>query len=284
MDQGEVVTSDSEKHTCVVTGATSGLGQALALALARQGRPLVLLARDPARGETALTAVRQAGASKAELVLADLSDMASVRRAAAEIAARQSRLHLLVNSAAVYRATREVTADGLEMMFATNHLGPFLLTYLLLDHLRGDGSARILNVTAPSTVRLDFDDLQGTKHFRSLHAFGATKMANLLFTFALARRLGENGTTANAIHPGVLRSGLMRQAPAPMRWMTNVMGTSPQQAAEPIVRVATEPSYAAENGKFFHKAKETTPPAAALDVQAQERLWQDSLRLAGLEA
>jgi NAD(P)-dependent dehydrogenase (short-subunit alcohol dehydrogenase family) len=276
--------SDPDKRTCLVTGATSGLGQALALALARQGWPLALLARDPARGETALAAARQAGASKADLVLADLSDLASVRRAAAEIAGRQPRLHLLVNCASVYRVKREVTPDGLETMFVTNHLGPFLLTHLLLDRLRADGSARILNVTAPSTVRLDFEDLQGARRFRSLQAFGATKMANLLFTFALARRLGGSGVTANAVHPGVLRSGLMRQAPAPMRWMTTLMGTSPARAAEPVVRVATEPSYANQNGKFFHKAEEIAPPAAALDIQAQERLWQDSLRLAGLEA
>jgi len=275
---------DSDKCACLVTGVTSGLGQALTIALAREGWPLVILARDLGRGETALAAIRQAGAWKAELVLADLADLASVRRAAAEVSARHPRLHLLVNCAAVYRSKREVTHDGLEMMFATNHLGPFLLTHLLLDRLRADGSGRILNVTAPSTVRPDFEDLQGAEHFRSLHAFGATKMANLLFTFALARRLDGNSVTANAIHPGVLRSGLMRQAPAPMRWLTNLMGTSPQQAAEPILRVATEASFATQNGGFFHNAKKIAPPSGALDVQTQELLWQESLRLAGLEA
>ena len=276
--------SDIDRQVCLVTGATSGLGQALALALAHQGWSIVLLARNPSRGEAALAAVRQAGAAKAQLILCDLSDLSSVRRAAAELSYRHARLHLLVNCAAVYRAKREVTQDGLETMFATNHLGPFLLTHLVLELLRAAGSARVLTVTAPSTVRPDFADLQGAQRFRSLQAFGATKMANLLFTFALARRLQGSSVTANAVHPGIFRSGLMRQAPAPMRWMTGVMGSSPQRAAEPVFRVATDPVFATHNGRFFHKGEEITPPAYALDVPAQERLWQESLHLASLEA
>jgi NAD(P)-dependent dehydrogenase (short-subunit alcohol dehydrogenase family) len=109
-------------------------------------------------------------------------------------------------------------------------------------------------------------------------------MANLLFTFALARRLDGHGVTANAVHPGVIRSGLMHQAPAPVRWMTGLMATSPQRAAEPILRIATEAGFATQNGRFFHNAKELVPPAGARDEEAQERLWRDSLRLAGLEA
>jgi NAD(P)-dependent dehydrogenase (short-subunit alcohol dehydrogenase family) len=276
--------SDFDRQSCLVTGATSGLGRALALNLAGLGWPVVILARDRGRGEAALEELRQAGSSRAELLLANLSDLDSVRRAAAEVTNRHAALRLLVNCASVYRARREVSPGGLETMFATNHLGPFLLTNLLLGPLRAAGSARVITVTAPSTVRPDFDDLQGTRRFRSLQAFGATKMANLLFTFALARRLEGSTVTANAVHPGVFRSGLMRQAPAPLRWMTSLMATSPQRAAEPVLRVATESAFAEQNGRFFHKAEAIAPPAFALDVQAQERLWQESLRLAGLEA
>ena len=241
----------------------------------------MLLARNADRGAAAVSDLRRTG-GQVEFLHADLADLASVRQAAAAFLDRHPRPHLLVNNAAVYLARREVTSDGLERMFATNHLGPFLLTHLLLDALRAAGASRILNITAPSTVHPDFDDLQSVRKFRSLNAFGATKMANLLFTFALARRLQGSGVTANAVHPGVARTGLMRQAPAPMRWLTGLMGSSADRAVEPVVRVATEASFADRNGRFFHKDVEIDPPAFALDVEAQERLWRDSLRLAGL--
>lgn len=274
--------NDINRQVCLVTGATSGLGRAVASSLNKLGWTVIILARDRDRAEAALAEMRQAGPSMAELLLADLSDLATVRRAAAELTGRHGHLHLLVNCAAVYLSRREVTPDGLEKMFATNHLGPFLLTNLLLERMRGAGSARILTVTAPSTVRPDFDDLQGKRRFRSLNAFGATKMANLLFTFALARRLEGSGATANAVHPGIVRTGLMHQAPAPMRWITGLVGASAERAVEPILQVATEASFTSRNGRFFHKAKEISPPAYALDLQAQERLWQESVRLTGL--
>ncbi len=134
---------------------------------------------------------------------------------------------MLINNAGVYRRKRASTVDGFEEMFAANHLGPFLLTNLLLEDLQAavhtNGSARVLNITAPSTVQLNFDDLQGERNFNSLMAFGATKMANLLFTFALARRLENTGITVNAIHPGLARSGLMKEAFAPLHMFSWLM-------------------------------------------------------------
>jgi NAD(P)-dependent dehydrogenase (short-subunit alcohol dehydrogenase family) len=275
--------NDNEREKIVlITGATGGIGQAVAQGLAKSGATLVILARSPTRGEATRRALEASGGGKVELLAADLASLRSVRQAAEAFKAQHSQLSLLVNSAAVYQPERELTEDGLEKMFATNHLGPFLLTNLLLPLLQAGAPGRILNLTAPSTVRLDFDDLQGSQRFRSLSAFGATKMANLLFTFALARRLTGSGVTANAIHPGVVKTGLMSRAPAPLRWLTGLTGAPPERAAEAIVQVATGPEFAGQTGCFFHQAKEIQASPYAYDEAVQERLWAESARLAGL--
>ena len=268
--------------TCLVTGATSGIGQALAVGLARQGATVVLLARDPAAGQATLTRLNQAGGSAHELIVADLSSMASVRQAASAFRGRHPQLHLLVNSASTFLFSRTTTSDGLELMFATNHLGPFLLTGLILDTLKTSAPSRILIVTAPSTVPLDFDDLQGERSFRAANAFGATKAANLLFTFALARRLKGSGVTANAIHPGLVRSRLMRHAPTPLRWMTSLVSAPAERAVEPILRLATDPEFREPSGRFYLRAREISPPPYTLDESIQERLWSVSESLVGL--
>jgi NAD(P)-dependent dehydrogenase (short-subunit alcohol dehydrogenase family) len=268
--------------TVLVTGATSGIGRAVAVGLARQGASVVLLARDEARGRDALALVQEAARAPSELLLADVSSLASVRRATQDFLDRHRQLHVLVNAASVFLFKRQTSPDGLELMFATNHLGPFLLTWLLLDALKAGAPSRVLTITAPSTVPLDFDDLQGEKKFVSSQAFGASKAANLLFTFALARRLKGSGITANAIHPGLVRSGLMRHAPAPIRWVTYLASAPPERAVAPIVRVATEPEFATESGGFFLRGRAIDPPPYTRDVSVQERLWAASAALAGL--
>ncbi|HTP11643.1 MAG TPA: SDR family NAD(P)-dependent oxidoreductase, partial [Anaerolineae bacterium] len=168
---------------CIVTGANGAIGQAMTTELARLGATVVMACRNRERGETARAAVMAAtGSAAVELLLVDLSVQASVRRAVAEFLARHNRLDVLINNAAIVTQKRHVTADGLEMMFATNHLGPFLMTNLLLDCLKASAPAQVLTVSAPSTVALNFDDLQSAQHFNALRAFGATKMCNLLFT------------------------------------------------------------------------------------------------------
>jgi NAD(P)-dependent dehydrogenase (short-subunit alcohol dehydrogenase family) len=199
-----------------------------------------------------------------------------VRNLGTILVSRYNKIDVLINNAAVYTRNRRTTVDGFESMFATNHLGPFLLTYLLLDQMRASDSARILNITAPSTVELNFEDLQGEQKFTSLNAFGATKMANLLFTLELARRLQNTGVTVNAIHPGLVKSGIMKEAFAPLRLLTGLFAGSPARAAEEIVRVATSPEFAKVNGKFLHNGKEIDIPAFALDPGNQQRLWEIS--------
>src|SRR5262249_3131281 len=145
---------------------------------------------------------------------------------------RYDRLDVLINNAAVFKQRRTLTPEGLETMFATNHVGPFLLTNLLLERLKASPSSRILIMTAPSTTKVDFDDLQADKHFNPLQAFGASKTCNLLFTYELARRLADTHVTVNAILPGLVKSQLMREAPAPIRWVPSLLSSTPEQAAQ----------------------------------------------------
>ena len=270
---------------CMVTGATRGIGRAIAQELAERGASVVLVARGPATGEIVATELQEATGNYAISALqGDLASQASIRELAAEFRRRHERLHVLVNCAGVFKARRELSQEGIELMFATNHLGYFLLTHLLLDTLKGSAPAAVLNVTAPSTTKPDFEDLQGERSFRALWQFGATKMENLLFTFALARRLEGSGVTANAVHPGVARTELMRETPLPFRLFTGVfnrLAPPPARAAEDAVAVIAGQA-AAANGQFFHRGESIAPPDYARDQAAQERLWEISLEMCGV--
>ncbi|MBI3944273.1 MAG: SDR family NAD(P)-dependent oxidoreductase [Chloroflexi bacterium] len=276
-----------ESNVVLVTGATSGIGKATAMAVAQAGGTVVLVARNKSKGAATLAEIQKAtGNNKIDLLQADLSSLDSVRLAAQEFKRRYSRLDALINNAAVIVDKRILTADGLEMIFATNHLGPFLLTNLLLETLVRSAPARVVNVTAPSTTKIDFDDLQGARKYNAIMAFGASKAANLLFTFALARRLQNRGVTANAYHPGIVRTNLMGQAPVPMRYISvlmNLFGRTPERAADGLVQLVSSSRFDGVTGKFVHDGKFLDTPLAQ-DMAAQERLWQVSEKLAGLNS
>jgi NAD(P)-dependent dehydrogenase (short-subunit alcohol dehydrogenase family) len=274
---------DSESTVRVVTGATAGIGQALAHQLAAAGGTTALVARDQARGEATRGEISSAApTANVEVHVADLSNQADVRRLADGLSTAHPRIEALVHCAAVFTSHRVETADGLELMFATNHLGPFLLTKLLLPSLRAHGAARILTLTAPSTVKLDFDDLQGASRFRALTAFGATKAANLLFAFELARRLQGTRLTSNAVHPGLARTSLMRQSPALLRVPVTLFSGAPDRVAARIAPLVLEEQYAAETGQFFHNGKAIDAPPYTRDAEVQRRLWDVSEQLTGL--
>lgn len=277
-----------KERICLVTGATSGLGKATAMGLARLGATVVMVAREQDRGEAARSEIiAESGNDSVALMTADLSSQASIRRLAEEFKRKYGSLHVLVNCAAVYKPARVLSPDGLELMFATNHLGYFLLTNLLLDLLKSSAPSSVFNVTAPSTTRLDFGDLQGERRFNAIRAFGASKMCNLLFTFALARRLEGTGVTVNAYHPGVVRTGLMREAPAPMRLLTRLFNrfaaSTPERAVEGLVQLAAG-NAGGVSGRFFHGQKTIEASPYARDEQVQERLWAESARLVGLSS
>jgi retinol dehydrogenase-14 len=199
-----------------------------------------------------------------------------------EFKTKYDRLHVLVNNAAVFRNSRTLAVDGIETMFATNHLGPFLLTNLLLESIKAAPSARILNITAPSTTRLDFDDLQGEKRFSAFTAFGASKMCNLLFTYELARQLEGTNTTVNAVHPGLVKSNLLNESPAIVRWLSRLFSASPERAAETPVYLASSPELEGITGKFFKGRRPIDSDAYSMDRQVQQRLWDVSAELVKL--
>jgi NAD(P)-dependent dehydrogenase (short-subunit alcohol dehydrogenase family) len=250
------------------------------------GAAVVMVCRNQERGEAAQTEiVAESGSQTVELLLIDLSSQASIRAAAEKFMRGHDHLHVLINSAAVFLRERQLTEDGLEVTFATNHLGPFLLTNLLLGVLEGSTPSRVITVSAPSTSKIDFDDLQGEEKYSATSAFGASKAANLLFTYALARRLRERGVTANAYHPGIVRTNLMRQAPAPMRLfgsLLNLFGSTPERAAEGLLELASASQFEGVTGKLIHKGKPISAPYID-DIATQERLWQVSAELTGLD-
>jgi NAD(P)-dependent dehydrogenase (short-subunit alcohol dehydrogenase family) len=269
--------------TALVTGATSGIGRAVAHGLAASGATVGIVARDATRGEDARAAIAAAtNNARVEVFLSDLSSVVSVQELAGAVARGYPSIDILVNCAAVFTPQRTVTAESLESMFATNHLAPFLLTNLLMDRLIADGGGRVLTLTAPSTVRPDLDDLLGERRFSALRSFGASKAANLLFTYALARRLGSADVTANAVHPGLVRSNLMRGAPAPLRWGIWLLSRSAEHAAKGILPLAISPEFDGVSGRFLHRGREIRSASFTHDTVMQDRLWQLSEELTGL--
>ena len=267
----------------LVTGATSGIGKAIAFGLAKTGETVLLVARDHDRTNAVYEEIMaEVQNLNVDFLTCDLSSIGSINIFVTSVKSKYPKIDVLINDAAVVKRERKTSMDGNELMFATNHLGPFLLTNLLFDSLKASGSARILNITAPSKVELNFEDLQSKDDFNYLKVFGATKMMNLLFTFELARRLEGTGVTANAVHPGLARSGLMHESPAIMRWLLWLASAPPERVAADIIRLAILPEFEKINGKFLHKTKEIKVPAYAHDREAQKKLWDISLELTGL--
>jgi NAD(P)-dependent dehydrogenase (short-subunit alcohol dehydrogenase family) len=271
---------------CVVTGATSGIGKATATALAQLGAQVVLVARDRGRGEATAAEVAAAGASPPRLEIADLASMAQVRALAGRLGALE-RIDVLVNNAGLMAGQRRVTADGLDEVFAVNHLAPFLLTSLLLGQLTAAAPARVITVTsgAHAGARLDLDDPQLERGWESWRAYANSKLANILFTRELARRLVGTGVTANCAHPGVVRTRFGREARLPMRAAVTLgrpFMLSPRRGADTIVYLATSPEVAGASGGYYVKRQRREPSAAARDDATAQRLWQLSEELTGL--
>jgi len=269
--------------TIVISGTTGAVGGAAAGSLARSGHRVVMLGRDANRLAQAAQTIRNSRAgSDLETVVCDLSSMKSVRQTAAELLNRLPRVDALVHSAAVFLPERKVTPEAFETMFATNHLGPFLLTNLLLDRLRGSAGSRVITVSAPSTSEIDFEDLQGERKWSALTQFGRTKMANLLFAYGLARRETPSLVTSNVLFPGLVKSGLMRNANAAVRGLSGLMSKPPEAAGTALAWLATDPGVGDLSGKFYKLAKPDDSNAFSRDPSNQDRLWALSAQLAGL--
>lgn len=281
-------------RVALVTGATGGIAKAVATALAREGATVVVVGRSKARAEDALRTIRTAvPGAKLEPLACDLSVQASIRSAAREFLTRHDKLDVLVNAAGVFRKERHVTPDGLELTFATNVMGYFVLTNLLLDALKraaaASGEARIVNIASKysnpfSVTKLDFDDLQTEKgEYSFLRSTPQTMLARVLFTQELAERLRGTGVVANAVHPGLVKhTALLQDVGGPFRWMTNTFGNSADKGADTVVWLATSREAAAVSGKLWAKRKELRTPGMGSDPQARKRLWDECARLSTL--
>jgi NAD(P)-dependent dehydrogenase (short-subunit alcohol dehydrogenase family) len=271
----------------LVTGASSGIGRATAVELARRGAELLLVGRTPERCAAALAEIRAAGGDKPELVRGDFGSLAGIRQLADEIRDRTDRLDVLVNNAGVTLTRRQVTEDGFERTFAVNHLGYFALTGHLLPLLRAGRDARIVNVASEGHRfgRLDFDDLQNELRYRMLRVYGQSKCANVLWNTELARRLEGSGITANCLHPGGIRSNLGAGNGVLLDFVQRAVGRiflkSPEQGARTSVYLATSPEVAGVSGRYFAKCRQKRPSAHATDPEAARRLWELSEEMVG---
>jgi len=274
--------------TVVITGATSGIGQVAAEKLAAMGARLVLVARDNARGEAELARLRPLSPGVNHgMHYADLSRLAEVKRVAAEIASVEPRIDVLINNAGALFATRQLTADGLELTFATNHMSYFVLTHGLRERLRASAPSRVVNVAsdAHKGEKLDFSDLQSAGNFRGLHVYGRSKLCNILFTRELARRWEGTGVTANSLHPGFVSTRFGDQSGGMLSFLVRAAKTfaiSPEKGAETIVYLASSDEPGTSNGLYYYKCEPATPTKEAQDKDAARRLWQESEKLAGI--
>ena len=275
----------------LVTGGTGGIGRATAIGLAALGARVGITGRDPARTEAAAAGIRATPGSPAvDSFAADMSVQAGVRRLAAQVLDTYPRLDVLVNNAGGFWAHRHVTADGLERTFALNHLAPFLLTSLLLDRLTASAPARILTVSsgAHARGRIDFDDLQGERNYSGQHAYSQSKLANVIFTYELARRLEGTGVTATVLHPGVVRTGFGAEDQAAylavMIRVARLFMKTPAQGADTPIYLASSPQVEGITGRYFVNRKPKTSSKVSYDTAAAARLWQASIDLAGMTA
>jgi NAD(P)-dependent dehydrogenase (short-subunit alcohol dehydrogenase family) len=269
---------------CLVTGANAGIGRATALGLAQMGATVIMVCRSRERGETVQREIRaESGNSQVDLLLADLSAQADIRRLAADINANYSALHVLINNAAIIPQQRRETADHLEMQFAVNHLAYFLLTNLLLDKLKASAPARIVNVASQvhASGVIDFDDLQARRHYHASQVYSNTKLANVLFTYELARRLQGSGVTVNCLHPGVVATNLLNDyMGVPHGGRDRGIDTS--KGAQTSLSLATSPEVAGVSGRYYVNQEARRSTAVAYDETLARRLWQVSAELTGL--
>ena len=274
-------------RTVLVTGSTGGIGKATAVGLAAMGAHVLLTGRDRRRTEGAAREIRAAG-GKADAFVADLSSQSEVRRLADEALDHSPRIDVLVNNVGGYWNTRHITVDGLELTFALNHLAPFLLTNLLLDGLKQSAPARVVTVAsnAQAMGRIDFDDLQGEGSYSGARAYNQSKLANLLFTYELARRLRGSGVTANAVHPGVVRTSFGAEDPAGIRRLIMPLAPlfmkDPEQGAATSIHVASAPGLEQVTGRFFVRCKPKRSSRRSYDQVAAARLWELSADLVRL--
>jgi NAD(P)-dependent dehydrogenase (short-subunit alcohol dehydrogenase family) len=286
--------SDSKQHldgkTCLITGATNGIGRVTAVALAGMGAELFLTYRDKTRADETAAEIRQkTGNDRIHLLKADLSSQSQVRSAAAEFLATGRPLQLLINNAGLGNTTRTLTVDGIETVFAVNHLAYFLLTMLLLDCIKRSAPARIVNVASEAHRfgTINFDDLGGEQRYRTVGAYGQSKLANILFTYELARRLTGSGVTVNCLHPGAIGSGLWTNNGSFAQLIMKIAKPflkTPERGAQTTIYLASSDDVEGVTGKYYDNCKEKNTNRESYDLGVASRLWEVSAQMTGIGA
>ena len=286
MSQNQANKQSMRGKVCMVTGATSGIGQVTAAALAIQGAHVIVVGRNRAKAQQVVGEIRrQTGNDAVWYLLADFSDLQQVRELAAAFSAQYSQLDVLVNNAGTYFNTRHPAPGGVEMTFHVNHLAHFLLTNLLLETLTASAPARIVNVTsrAHEYDNMDFDDLGFERSYFGMKAYARSKLANLLFTYELARRLAGSGVTVNAVHPGGVATDIWRTnfpvlGPA-IKWVMSLFALTPEEGADTLIYLASSPDVEGVTGKYFVEREAIASSPLSYDEQVAARLWEVSEQL-----
>jgi len=267
---------------CLITGSTNGIGKVTAMDLAKMGCTVVLVARDKDKAKaTKNEIITKTKNESVEVLMADLSSLKEIRKLAQDFEKKHERLHILINNAATVPKKRKVSVDGYEMQFATNHLSYFLLTLLLLDVIKTSSPARIINTSSGLHVRgkIDFNDLQSEKGYKGFSVYPNTKLANILFTYELARRLKGTGVTVNTWTPSMTRTGLGRDFGAFSRFMLKLMGKSAEHGARTMTYLASSTEVEGITGKYFKDLEEKRSSKSSYDKKLQAHLWEMSEEL-----
>ncbi len=270
---------------CIVTGANVGIGKITALELAKMGATVVMVCRNREKGEAAAAEImKSTGNRSVHLLVGDMSSQADVRRVAGQFREKFNSLHVLVNNAGGLVPARELSADGIEKTFAGNHLGYFLLTGLLLDMLKKSAPSRIVNVASDfhRLAKLDFSDLQGERKYNQLQAYALSKVANILFTYELARRLDGTGVTVNCVHPGGVNSNFYKNSGVRLRIFSALFGwtmRSPEKGADTVIYLAASPEVEGITGKYFKDRKQIESSKLSMDEEVSRRMWELSEKL-----
>ncbi len=282
--------TSTQGKVCIVTGANSGIGKATALGLAQMGATVVMVCRDQTRGEEAQKEIKtMSGNDAIDLMLADLTSQESIRQLAENIQQHYQQLHVLINNAGVVNLTRRETSDGFEMMFAVNYLAPFLLTNLLLEKLKASAPARIINVSSDSHQAgyIKLEDLQSEKQYKFMRSYGQSKLALVLFTYELARRLQGTGVTVNCLHPGFVatnigQSGVGSVGRGITKLIFSILGISPEEGAKTSIYLASSPEIEGVTGKYFAKSIPIRSAPISYDETLQRQLWDETAQLVNL--
>jgi NAD(P)-dependent dehydrogenase (short-subunit alcohol dehydrogenase family) len=275
---------------CLVTGANSGIGKATALGLARVGATVVMVCREESRGKAAQEEITKvSGNTSVDLMVADLSSQGAIRKLVADFKQRYTQLHVLINNAGVAMLRRTETVDGQEMTLAVNYLAPVLLTNLLLDTLKASAPARIINVSSDSQAagKIELDNLQSKRHYRFMRAYSQSKLALVMFTYELARKLEGTGVTVNCLHPGFVATGIGQRGSGAIGAVItglifSLAGISPEEGAQTSLYLATSPDVANVTGKYFVKSVPKRSSATSYDEALQDVLWNETAKLVHL--